>query len=556
MLERAVENWLANASERSFQVPFCYMLSHQGYTVVHVSSHNAMELGKDVIALDKKGTPCAFQLKGGDVTMRKWRDDVSKQMSDLAFGKIKHPSIASPKRHRPFLVTNGDIDETVQRAIGDINETLKQQRLPQIETRVKGELVADAKALQSDLWPSELVDARDLLEIYMHDGRDIFPKAKLASLLESTLPFEKTERGKAQPKTACKRAINSAAILTSLVLSNFTEEGNHVAEIEAWTMYVAYALALAERWSLQSKYYEAEINIALRAIKNKLTDLAEEVTERKSITEGLVAADEPFRDVRRQWLAALLCVLGMWRKAYNERPDGVDRFVSRFADDSLRRVYLWGEAGTPQLLAVYWYQRLVNAKSGNADRYLGLVTRQVCNAKKPGTPQVLPDVYTEAKEWLPHIADQRLKTLLGDGPLREYRLAERPLETAWKGYSHILESLVHLLVQRNCKGKVRELWPDVTRTNLHVFEFDEPWHFYRWRNKTGAEKVVVPKHAEHWTDLKTVASDSSGAALPDLIKAHPIFVLLFLCVYPHRISPSTIRWLNTNIKDAVYRLRS
>lgn len=203
MLERAVENWLAKASERSFQIPFCYMLSRQGYTIMHVSSHNRVELGKDVLAVDKKGTPCAFQLKGGDITMRKWRDDVSKQISDLALGKIRHPSITSSKRHRPFLVTNGKIDETVQRAIGDFNRTLKEQRLPQIETRVKGQLVDAAKDLQSDLWPSELVDARDLLELYMHDGRDVFPKARLARLLESTLPFGKTDRGRPQPKSVC-----------------------------------------------------------------------------------------------------------------------------------------------------------------------------------------------------------------------------------------------------------------------------------------------------------------------------------------------------------------
>jgi hypothetical protein len=119
--------------------------------VVHVSSHNRVELGKDVLAVDKKGTPCAFQLKGGDITMTKWRDDVEKQMLDLAYGKVKHPSIDPSKRHRPFLVTNGQIDETVVRALGDVNETLEERGLPPIETKVGGELVSEAKALQSDL---------------------------------------------------------------------------------------------------------------------------------------------------------------------------------------------------------------------------------------------------------------------------------------------------------------------------------------------------------------------------------------------------------------------
>ncbi len=83
MLERAVENWLARASEKSFQVPFCYMLAHEGYTVVHLSHHNAMELGKDVLAIDSEGTPCAFQLKGGNLTLNKWRTEVRDQVGDL-----------------------------------------------------------------------------------------------------------------------------------------------------------------------------------------------------------------------------------------------------------------------------------------------------------------------------------------------------------------------------------------------------------------------------------------------------------------------------------------
>lgn len=96
MLERAIENWLDKASERSFQIPFCYMLSRQGYTIVHISSHNAMELGKDILAVDKSGTPCAFQLKGSNITMRLWRDEISGQVGDLAYGKVNHPSIDPP----------------------------------------------------------------------------------------------------------------------------------------------------------------------------------------------------------------------------------------------------------------------------------------------------------------------------------------------------------------------------------------------------------------------------------------------------------------------------
>jgi hypothetical protein len=39
------------------------MLVAEGYTIVHLSRHSPIEMGKDIIAIDKDGIPCAFQLK-------------------------------------------------------------------------------------------------------------------------------------------------------------------------------------------------------------------------------------------------------------------------------------------------------------------------------------------------------------------------------------------------------------------------------------------------------------------------------------------------------------
>lgn len=273
---------------------------------------------------------------------------------------------------------------------------------------------------------------------------------------------------------------------------------------------------------------------------------------RDHIAEGLIAADEPFRDVRRQWVASLLCVLGLRRRAAGEASGDVDRYIGRFSEESLERPsFLWGEAAIPQFLAVYWHNRFINARSGRADRLLAALARYVARTKTPGSEGVLPDVYTEAADFLPYLADQSLEKILAGGSLRGYRLAKEPLDTDWKGYSHVLEGLVHLLVQQNWKGKVRELWPDVTRVNLHTFRFDEPWHFFRWRNEEGAEQVVVPKRTQHWDDLRASAGDSSGDGLPTLARQDPVFVLLFLCVYPHRTSAAALRWLNVQLKEAI-----
>ena len=130
MLERVIENWLDKATERSFQQPYCYILSADGHTIIHSTRHSAMELGKDIITINRHGTPCAFQLKTGNISLAKWRSKVNPQIDDLVYGQINHPSVDNSRHHISYLVTNGNIEEEVSRAIDDRNRTWKDQGLP------------------------------------------------------------------------------------------------------------------------------------------------------------------------------------------------------------------------------------------------------------------------------------------------------------------------------------------------------------------------------------------------------------------------------------------
>ena len=91
---------------------FCHWLAYKGHTVVHLTRHCAMEMGKDILAIDPDGVPCAYQLKGveggGRITLAQWRNDLSKQMHPLVHRKIVHPSIPN-QPHRSFIVINGDL---------------------------------------------------------------------------------------------------------------------------------------------------------------------------------------------------------------------------------------------------------------------------------------------------------------------------------------------------------------------------------------------------------------------------------------------------------------
>ena len=62
-----------------------------------------------------------------------------------------------------------------------------------------------------------------------------------------------------------------------IALSNYSDKDNHVAEIEE---YIAYVLALAERWNLPINIYKSEFEIATQFIYNSLANLCNEIKER------------------------------------------------------------------------------------------------------------------------------------------------------------------------------------------------------------------------------------------------------------------------------------
>ncbi|MCA9233190.1 MAG: hypothetical protein KDA57_21265, partial [Planctomycetales bacterium] len=156
------------ANERSFQIPFAHWLAHEGHTVIHVSRHCAMELGKDVLAIAPDGVPCAYQLKGldgGRMTLAKWRADLSSQIHPLVHGRLVHPSLENKQHHRSYIVMNGDLDEEVQREIDDFNRSNADAGQPErrVETILKGQLFQAFKDLQSDFWATNLNDVKTYL---------------------------------------------------------------------------------------------------------------------------------------------------------------------------------------------------------------------------------------------------------------------------------------------------------------------------------------------------------------------------------------------------------
>ena len=535
MLERVIENWLDKATERSFEQPFCYMLSAEGHTIIHLTGHSAMEMGKDIITIAPDGTPCAFQLKTGNISLAKWRDEVSSQTFDLVLNSINHPSVNSSKDHRAYLVTNGNIVEEVSDAIDRRNQAWARRSQPCLKTIARGQLLKKAKRLGTDLWPTELTDIKTLLEMFLESGQGILPKEKLASLFESTFPLKPLDNKRKPSKKYCERVIASAAILCAIATSSFSNENNHVAEIEAWILYISYVLALAERQGLSDKVYESEFKIATQSIYNSLANLCDEIKEQEYLVEGDLLADSYIYNVRVTWLLGLMSIYALWRGSKGEPKDEADDFLREFCKEKQIRLDLWGEAAIPQFLAFLWYSRKISATSDPDDVLRHLIS-EICEQNEPKGDGLLASPYYEADDILPE--------MLG--------VAEEPLMDSFSGQSYTLEGLIHLYVRGNSmqsKQSMKSLWPGVTRLMYQSFEPEDFCDFFRWRNENGKNWIVSPQHTQDWEELRKLASESDGGCIPPSIKNEPILLLLFLCVYPHRMNAQILRWLDTQMEQ-------
>ena len=530
MLERIIENWLDNTTERLYQKPFCYILAAEGHTIIHSTRHSAMELGKDIISIDPDGKNCAFQLKTGNISLAKWRSEVSSQIEDLVCGQINHPSVDVSEHHISYLVTNGRIEEEVIRAIDDRNRAWANQGQSYcLETIVCGQLLEKAKRLGTDLWPSELTDIKTLLEIFLENGEGIFPKAKLASLFESTFSLDNEET---PSENQCSRTIASAGLLCAIASSSFSNKNNHVAEIEAWMLYISYVFALVERWQLSINTYKDELEIVKQSIYYSLENLCDEIRGNEYLVEGEALTDCYVYRIRVTWLLALMSVYALWRCRDAMSIDGVDDFLQRFCKEKQSQLELWGEAAIPQFLAFFWYFRKIDGSRIPEDLLHDLISL-ICKCNAPNGVGLLASPYYDAEDILPYICG----------------LTEEPLLETFTGKSYTLEGLVHLYVRRNWKQTMKSLWPGVTKLASMSFEPDNFCDFYRWRNEgRGINKFVITKRTQNWEELKEISFESEGACIPPTIKEHPILLLLFLCVYPHRMNAEIMRWLDTQMQ--------
>jgi hypothetical protein len=511
VIERVIENWLTSVNERQFQLPFCQVLAAEGETVVFISSHGQLELGKDIITIARDGIPNAYQLKGGNIGLPDWRK-FKGEIEELVEYPLDLTSAASRPRHRPYFVTNGQINAVAMNAILHANRGWELRGFNQLQTVNGGELLARFKAAHGSYLPREPIDLKMFLELYVRDGREPFAKAGFARFLESVSPLKESHR----PNLEVQRAAGSFVLLTSYVLHDHEIKENYWAIFEAWVVTASYILAMATKFATPVKWWEKSFGLCLEAATRALQSLLQECMANSTGFLNLDLTDGNFYGTRITILVGLLGAFDLFRQT--EFADRPLEFVGRFLDKHLPDVKLWGESATP-FLAVAAMALESHGEQRKAEALVFQLVNAIATANG-SSPRGLPNPYY--------------------GPEEAFRVAANlePLNSeSFRGLSYTLEPLVQFLARHWLRQHLSRVWDRLTRVFYASFRPSNEWEWFVWESRSGSLEFRQPGKPQSWAQLLEDAEKPAPCGAPAAFSAYPIFTLFFVLVFPHRFQP-------------------
>jgi len=350
-VSKAISNWLSTVNEASYQPVFCEWLALNGHSIKSSIRNTNFEQGKDVISTDKNGLVHAFQLKGGKITLERWRSEVKREIEILIEGAIQHPEIDRKTNHYSYLVTNGDIDETVRADIISLNDRVwKESPLKIIE---KGDLNTYFQKMSQGFLPDSLSDYKVFVELIAANGKDLVDIKKVSTFLEETYLKKRDKVVKEQ----IKRDISSIVLYTNLIMGPYSEESNYVSCVKILSASLSVILNLVDEYKLNDKYWLTSYEIIWQQMMYLSSELERYIKNTKSIRMFPGPID---REMIPQRMSAAKSVLYPFKLAQAIKSN--DDWMTILDEDYQKKLtclpYLWGEASyIPYIFLVMLIQK-------------------------------------------------------------------------------------------------------------------------------------------------------------------------------------------------------
>lgn len=538
MLKKLIENWWTNANERTFQYPFAFHLVVDGHAVLHVTRHCGMELGKDILSIDRNGLVHSFQIKGcegGKLSLNYWRKELFAQVEDLVINPVVHSSLPNGKsiEHQPWLVVNGELEEELIRTINDRNDTYEKLYNRRLKVLTIGQLIAKSIEIESEFWPPNPEYSRDIFEAYLDDGRRVLNKERLARVLQCMVENARGDSGELR----LTRLSNSMMLLTSLLTSQHARESNWVAQIEAWIICWSICqstwIGFEQRKGSRTRSSMELSNFVFSVLDVLLRGLKDECIENPDLHSSKGHFDFAYgmTPVKSTWILGLLSTFALKQRESGLVDEEAELLIEKIVSTKHTRPTIWGEASIPQLLALHFVERCRHATMKSEGLLIDIM-QCVINANSPRCDSPFPGPYIDANTYVSNLHG-------GDKEKIDDMVSDQ--------HSYWLESIVDMLASQLYRRAIATNWESISRIRVEEFQPKDVAEFLFWKCDKGVNQSRVWPMTQSWNDLKEQAKTIDLRRIPSVLTEHAWLTLLFLIVFPHRKERNLLHWLDQQV---------
>lgn len=531
MIEKLIENWLINVNEIGFQIPFCEVLLSLGYSVLYLSSHGPGEHGKDVIARDTNGKLWTFQLKGGDIRLSDWRA-IRGEVEELVRLPVSYPGIEKDEPHIPVLVTNGDIKGDARDSIQQFAKKWEDDGAQKLQVWTKRELLKKFVDAHGNYLPSQLIELREFVKLYVADFEDRLPREAFSLFLSNLVATEVVGR----KTTHIKRAIESAVLIGGYIVEQYERIQNHISAAEGWTIIAATIMHVVHRENLGEHHYSNSLQLVWTGLERNLLGLEKEVISRPHLLESRFLLAEPLcYNPRVTIVLGWLSAFSLIRSRFNKATDISHQILRDIFRREIRHVRITGEVDWPSFISLVLYIE-ASSTASEAELLLGTWIEKIIRVNKDESQQGLPSPY-----WL---HEKILTQQIGDLPPSQ--------QESFLGNSYTVMSAMDMLVRRLCRQQVSRFWPQVSRIRSSQLVPSSSPDWFLWHTGVGSLQHISHPLAISWGEWRQSVSIFDRNTVPKILLQHPEWILPFALTYPHRTNRVYSSLIDTVIGRRAY----
>jgi len=532
-LLRSLEHWIDSVNELTYQPVFCLWLSSEGHSVKSSIKDTSFEQGKDIISVDAKGDVHAYQLKGGKITLKRWRFEVKPEIEAMIDIPVKHPNIDKSKGHTSYLVVNDELQDSVRVEITDLNENKWKENPLKVYSR--GDLLQSFQNIVSGMLPEKVEDYKKLSDLIFKDGTGFPDQAAISALIHKALKVN----GDKLNKEEMKRSFATALIYVYMVAGPYQTSKNYVSVINILTLYISTLMLHVEKYQLEDKYWLSSYEIAWSDILENSQRLQTEVFcgSLSNLVTGPHDKDlVPFRKH-----AAVSHILTFkLSQMISEDPKCFDFLTKENAAVMKNSITLWGEASLlPQYISALLYHGVPKFHEVSVQLVKNVMSTILeFNGRSSKHDPGLNTPYWDL-----------------DYTVKVNHEIEKPFRKEdTKQSSFYLKPTLEMLVRMGQRDFLSEKWKELSFMHYEEFVPDDINDLYLLRADKGELRTVLyPKEAS-WSVLQEQANKSRTDSLPKLLQRFPEYLPYFLITFPWRVNSDSLGFLHSTVRKTNLKL--